>query len=115
MHELSIALGIIDAACEEADRRGGARVVAVHLRLGQLAGVVKEALFSSYELAAEATPLAGSKLVIEEIPITIRCPSCNAPRPVVSLQDLRCRECLSVTADILTGRELEVTAMEIVT
>ena len=115
MHELSIALGIIDAACEEAERRGGARVIAVHLRLGMMAGVVKEALHSSYELAAESTPLAGSTLVIEEIPITIRCPTCNAPRPVISLQDLRCRECLSVTADILTGRELEITAMEIVT
>jgi hydrogenase nickel incorporation protein HypA/HybF len=115
MHELSIALGIIDAASEEAHRRQAKRVLAVHLRLGQMAGVVKEALYSSYELAAESTPLEGSKLVIEEIPVTIRCPTCKAPRPVISLQDLRCRECLSVTADILTGRELEVIAMEIVT
>ncbi|HEX4123694.1 MAG TPA: hydrogenase maturation nickel metallochaperone HypA [Tepidisphaeraceae bacterium] len=115
MHELSIALGIIDAASEEAERRGAKRVVAVHLRLGQMAGVVKEALNSSYGLAAESTPLEGSKLVIEDIAITIRCPACNGPRPVVSLQDLRCRECHAVSGEIVTGRELEVTAMEIVT
>ena len=38
MHELSIALCILDMAGEEAERRGG-RVVAVHLKLGALAGV----------------------------------------------------------------------------
>ena len=43
MHELSIALSILDLAAEEAGRRGG-RVVAVHLKLGPLSGVVKEAL-----------------------------------------------------------------------
>jgi hydrogenase nickel incorporation protein HypA/HybF len=57
MHELSIALSIIDAACEEAERHAGARVVAVHLKLGPLSGVVKEALVSAYELAREGSPL----------------------------------------------------------
>jgi Zn finger protein HypA/HybF involved in hydrogenase expression len=41
MHELSIALGILDVAGEEAQRHGG-RVAAIHLKLGPLAGVVKE-------------------------------------------------------------------------
>ena len=67
MHELSIALSILDFAAEEAERRGG-RVVAVHLRLGPLSGVVKEALLSAYELAREGTPLAAAALVVEEVP-----------------------------------------------
>ena len=64
MHELSIALSIVEMAEEEAGKRGGARVNAVHLKLGLLAGVVKDALLSSYELACEGTSLAGSRLVI---------------------------------------------------
>ena len=62
MHELSIALSIVDVAAEEAERQGGGRVVAVHLRLGRLSGVVKEALLASYELAREGSAVADSEL-----------------------------------------------------
>ncbi len=54
-------------ASEEAARRGGARVTALHLKLGSLSGVVKEALTFSYGIACEGTPLEGSQLVIEEV------------------------------------------------
>ena len=56
MHELSIAMGIVDAAMEESQRRG-VQVSAVHLRLGALSGVVKAALMFSYEIACQDTPL----------------------------------------------------------
>ena len=55
MHELSIALGIVDIAEEESDRRGGVAVLSVHIKLGPLSGVVKEALTSAYELAREGS------------------------------------------------------------
>ncbi len=65
MHELSIAMSIVELAEEEAERRG-VQVEAVHLKLGALSGVVKDALLSCYEMACEGTPLAGSRLLIEE-------------------------------------------------
>ncbi len=43
MHELSIAMSIVELAEEEAERRS-VQVNAVHLKLGALSGVVKEAL-----------------------------------------------------------------------
>lgn len=113
MHELSIALAIVDFAAEEAERRGRARVVAVHLRLGPLSGVVKEALLGAYELASEASAVAGSRLVIEDVPILAWCPACRADQPVVSIQCLCCRECGTPSAQVVSGRDLEVTAMEI--
>lgn len=73
-------------AQEEAERHGGAQVQAVHLKLGRLTGVVKEALLSSYQMACEATPLEGSQLLIEEIPVEVFCPKCEAPRLVDSIQ-----------------------------
>jgi len=54
-------------AIEEADRQGGTRVTALHLKLGTLSGVVKEALTFSYEIACQGTALEGSQLVIEEV------------------------------------------------
>ena len=113
MHELSIALSVLDVAEEEADRRGGARIAAIHLKLGPLSGVVKEALLSAYDLARESTSLAACNLLIDEIPILAYCKYCRTERSVESMQMLCCAVCGTPTPDILTGRELEISAMEI--
>jgi hydrogenase nickel incorporation protein HypA/HybF len=112
MHELSVAMSIIELAEKEADRRG-ARVEAVHLRLGPLAGVVKEALLSCYEVARESTSLAGSRLIIEEMPIVVYCSRCRARRTLESMQEFICPECCTPAAEVLQGRELEVFALEL--
>ena len=112
MHELSIALSILEIAGEEAGRRGG-RVAAVHLKLGPLSGVVKGALVSAYDLAREGTPLAGAELVVEEVPVVAYCPACAAERALPSVQELCCPVCGSPTPQIVRGRELEVVALEI--
>lgn len=113
MHELSIALSIIELAEEESARHGGAGVHAVHLRLGPLAGVVKEALEASYELARETSTVAGSRLVIEEVPLVVVCPNCHAERTLNSMQWFCCPECNTPTAEIVRGRELEVVVLEL--
>src|SRR5262249_14838866 len=89
MHELSIAMNIVELAREEEEQRG-VRVLAVHLKLGALAGVVKEALLGSYEMAAEGTPLQGSRLQISDVPVVVFCPSCKAPRELPSIQLFQC-------------------------
>jgi hydrogenase nickel incorporation protein HypA/HybF len=113
MHELSIAMSIVEMAQEESERQGNAQVLAVHLRLGQLSGVVKEALLSSYEMACEATPLEGSQLLIEEVPVEVFCPACDGPRTVGSIQWFCCPDCGTPTPTVLHGKELEVVALEI--
>ena len=82
MHELSICMSLLDVAEEEVERRGNPQLEAIHLRLGPLSGVVKEALLSAYELARETTPFASSRLIIEEVPIVVFCSKCGAERPV---------------------------------
>ncbi len=113
MHELSIAMSIVDTAQEEAERHGWTHIHAVHLKLGLLTGVVKEALLSSYEMACEATPLQGSRLVIEEIPVEVFCPKCEARRAVQSIQWFCCPECGTATSDVVQGKELQVVGLEI--
>jgi hydrogenase nickel incorporation protein HypA/HybF len=68
MHELSIAVNIVDIACEEAERQGDSLVDTVYLNLGVLSGVVKEALLFSWELACEGTRIAGARLAIQDVP-----------------------------------------------
>jgi hydrogenase nickel incorporation protein HypA/HybF len=66
MHELSIAVSIVEVAEEEAARNNATRVQSVRLRLGSLAGVAREALLFSYGIACEGTSLEGSRLLIDE-------------------------------------------------
>ena len=112
MHELSIAMSIVELAEEEAERRG-VQIEAVHLKLGALSGVMKDALLSCYEMASENTPLQGSRLVVEEVPVVIFCATCRGQRPLSSVQLFCCPECGTPCAEIVQGRELEVVALEI--
>jgi hydrogenase nickel incorporation protein HypA/HybF len=113
MHELSIATSLVELACEEAARLGSPRVEALHLRLGPLSGVVDDALLFSFALAAEDTPIAGAQLVIENVPITAYCPTCDAERTIESPQHLCCPLCDSPTPNVIHGSELELFAMEV--
>jgi hydrogenase nickel incorporation protein HypA/HybF len=112
MHELSIALSILDVVAETAVRQSG-HVVAVHLKLGPLSGVVKAPLVSAYALAREGTPLAQSELVVEEVPIVAHCSACASDRTLPSMQELTCPVCGSPASQIVSGRELDVVALEI--
>jgi hydrogenase nickel incorporation protein HypA/HybF len=112
MHELSIAMSIIELAQEESERRG-VQVSAVHLKLGALSGVVKEALLGSFEMACEDTSLKGARLVIEELPVLIFCTACGAQRPISSIQLFCCVDCGTPSGDVVQGKELEVVALEI--
>ncbi len=114
VHELSIALSIVEGAEEEVERQGGGRVCAVHIKLGPLAGVVREALQFSYELACEGTPLEGSILIVEEVPIRVYCQTCGEGDPV-SGQRLHCAQCGTSACRVVHGAELELAALELQT
>ncbi len=113
MHELSIAISLIEAAAEEAAKHHASSVAAVHLRLGALSGVVKDALLFSYGLAAEGTPLEGSQLIVEEVPVIVFCAVCRERRPIRSMQSFCCATCDTPATEIVQGRELEVVGLEI--
>jgi hydrogenase nickel incorporation protein HypA/HybF len=113
MHELSIAISMIDQIVEESESRGGLAVEIVHMRLGIFAGVDKAALLFAYELACEGTPLQGSRLVIETVPLVVFCPICRQQKAPPSVYEICCPECLSPTPEIVSGRELEVASLEV--
>jgi len=112
MHELSIALSILDFVEEEAERRGGL-ITAIHLKLGPLSGVIGSALASAYDLAREGTPLEGTSLVIEDVPVVVFCPACARERVPVSSYEMCCGTCGEPTPQVIRGRELEIVALEI--
>lgn len=113
MHELSIAVSLVDVACEEADRLGGVRVEALHVRLGALSGVVKHALAFSFDVAAAGTLVEGARLAIEDVPVSVLCARCAVERELPAMQPLRCPVCDTPTPDVVRGRECLLVALEV--
>jgi hydrogenase nickel incorporation protein HypA/HybF len=113
MHELSIALSIVDSATEEIERHSGSVVSAVHLRVGALCGVVKEALLFSWEIACKDSSIEGARLIIEDVPVTILCARCQKETETHSIQAFSCSTCGQFSSEVIGGRELEVVALEL--
>jgi hydrogenase nickel incorporation protein HypA/HybF len=77
MHELSIAESILDAVRVEAQKRPGAHVAKVAVRVGVLSGVEPDALSFGFECLVRGTELEPLALVIEPVPRRQRCPACD--------------------------------------
>jgi hydrogenase nickel incorporation protein HypA/HybF len=113
MHELSIAIDLVELAEAEAVRLGDVRVVAVHVRAGPLSGVVADALRFSFDVAASGTAIEGARLEIEREDVVVWCPACAEARDLADVQHRRCPVCHEPTPEVLRGDSLELTALEV--
>lgn len=114
MHELSIALSLVDAACEEALRLDGERVAVLHVEVGALSGVVKDALLFSFEVAAAGTAVADARLEIMDVAATVWCERCREERELVNIADRYCRVCTASAPRLVRGMELRLVSLEVV-
>lgn len=113
MHELAIACNLVTTVEEMAHRLNLTQLKSVHLKLGALAGVVKDALLFSYEIATKDSLLAGTTLEIEEMPVKLFCAKCQTEVLLASLQSFCCPLCATPSNDIRQGKELDITALEV--
>ena len=113
MHELSIISSVVDTVTESLTAYPGARVKEVRLRVGALASVVRESLEFCYGIATEGTPLEGSMLVVNVLPVVMYCVPCGADVTLQGVQSFRCPQCGEPCSDLRQGRELEIDSIEI--
>ncbi|MBC7785782.1 MAG: hydrogenase maturation nickel metallochaperone HypA [Burkholderiales bacterium] len=113
MHELSVAMSLIDVITEEMIRNHAAGALSVTVEIGALSGVVPEALQTAFTIATRGTELADTTLRIDVVKVAVRCNACQAVREAVSQSDIRCAVCGTASTDVVRGRELDVVAMEI--
>jgi hydrogenase nickel incorporation protein HypA/HybF len=106
MHELSVAHAVVSTVID-ALPTPDTRVLQVRLRIGELSGIVPQALEFAYDVAAQDTPLADAALVIERSPIVIDCPTCGEHR-LPDAHDFRCPGCGVPCGNVVGGKELEI-------
>ncbi len=107
MHELSIALGIVDIAEKETAKAQADTVSEIELLIGSLSGVEMEALDFVWPSAVKDTVLENAERKVEKIDAQARCLECEHIFPVEQLYD-NCPKCNSYFKDIFQGKELKV-------
>lgn len=112
MHELSLAASLVETAQKVAKEHNASKVLSVTVAVGVLSGVEKEALTFCFSEVTQGTPLENAELIIETIPIKIKCDSCQE----ISIpQDfsLNCTYCHATNAHVISGQELQITNLEV--
>ena len=111
MHELSIALDIIDFVRREVVNRRLHKLSAVGVRIGALSAVDPEALRFGFTVACRGTELETVQLNIEWVPARIKCRTCGREN-TTDQPEFVCSACKSGNVEIALGYELEVAYLE---
>jgi len=112
MHELSIALALVEQVEEVRLANGGGKVVSVDIKIGRWQLVVPEILSGYFDQIAEGTPLKGAEIRIDSVEATARCTTCSEEFPVED-RFLVCPQCGALGCTLLTGDELYLAAVEL--
>jgi len=112
VHELSIALSVLDIVRTAAAESGLASVTIVRLRIGRASGVQSDSLRFAFDCSKAGTPAAGAALEIEEVPVGGHCNTCNKDFTHSEPYVLACPLCGGTSFRITTGDELHVLDLE---
>ncbi|MCS6770815.1 MAG: hydrogenase maturation nickel metallochaperone HypA [Kiritimatiellae bacterium] len=112
MHELGIAQGILEAALEAAARERAERIVRLRVKVGELSGVVEEALRFAFEAISAGTRAEGARLEVEVIAVRCYCAQCQREFEAAPLR-YECPLCGTPSGEVRAGRELALTEIEV--
>ncbi len=112
MHEIGLMQETINMALDHAKNQNAHKIHSLKMRVGDLSGVIPEALQFAFDVMINDTIAQGAKLYIETIPVTCYCLNCQTnfqPDDII----YQCPHCDNLSTKILTGKELELTSLEV--
>lgn len=111
MHEITLVTSLFEIINQQVAVHGMTKVTAVHLKVGEMAGVEPMTLTACFDVVAEGTPAAGARLVIEDVPLMGKCRSCGER---FNIQGYRfvCPLCVGENVELVGGRELYIDRLE---
>ena len=108
MHEFSLTCSIVEMVAQAARER---RVRRVTLEVGELAGVLTEAIVFCFDEVAKGTSVEGAELEIRRVAAFAKCADCGAEFATSALYT-PCA-CGSLNLTRLRGEELEIKSVEL--
>lgn len=109
MHEMSITQSVVDICLENS---GGRKILSVTMEIGELSGIVPEAVEFCFAACCADTPMEGAALEIIRIPGVGCCQDCSREFQRSSLFD-PCPFCGSYSIGQISGEELRVRDLEV--
>ena len=112
MHEMSVAIGIVDIATNACRKANKSSVSKIALEIGGLAGVQLDALDFVWPVAIEGTVLEKAERIIYKIQAEAICLECSERFSVDNFYD-NCPQCGSYFKNVTKGKELRVKYLEV--
>ncbi|GLZ24117.1 putative hydrogenase nickel incorporation protein HypA [Stutzerimonas stutzeri] len=111
MHEAALSQGLMKILLDEAGRRGVRSISRVWLKVGKLKAVEPRSLQACFGMFAEGTIAEGAELIVEHVPVQVRCKVCLDEFQVEGFR-LRCVRCGAAEVEILRGEELYIESFD---
>ena len=113
MHEMAIAVNILDIVKKEMALNEAHRLKCVRLRVGAMSSVEPESLAFCFGAITDGTALEGAMLDIEEVPLKGRCSACSLEFDLDLYFSTPCPKCGGIRSELVSGRELDIVSMEV--
>lgn len=113
MHEVSIALNLIEVASEQCMKSGYNRVDSINLKIGKASGIMIDALMFAFHAVKNDSLARSAELNVEEVPVSGICNECEKSFTVEEDYVLCCPLCTGTSFSIETGREMDIIDMEV--
>ena len=114
MHELAICQALMNQVESIAAERNARSVVSIVVGMGPLSGVEVQLLKHAYPVASAGTVAEGAELVIEDLPVRIRCTECGNESDALP-NKLVCKVCGDWRTTLISGDELMLMRVELET
>ncbi len=111
MHELSLCIALIEQIEKIARERNASRIESIVLQIGPLSGVEAPLMEHAYPLAAVGTLAEHAELVIESLPIQVKCTHCGAVTEALPNR-LLCSQCGDFRTHLMSGDEMLLRKVE---
>ena len=112
MHEMSIALNILDIVEQSARHHAALKVTDISIEVGALAGVLIPSLEFCLDTAKQHTVARSARIQIHEISGQGRCPKCGKTFSM-ELPIMSCPQCENGYLRAISGDELRIKAIEV--
>ena len=112
MHEQSIVESLLALALKNAGKAKASKILRIYLVVGELSGVLEEAVNFYFGFLSRDTIAAQASLFFMHTPAQLRCRNCNTVFSPERL-DFHCPNCKEQQVEIVSGRELYIDSMEV--
>ena len=112
MHEMSIVQNLVAIVQEEMLKNNASRLISVSVKIGEMSGIVPEALSTCFEIFTTKSGLKGAVLKMKVAPLIGSCRKCEEKFKIIDY-NFSCPECGSTDIDIISGREMNIVEIEV--